>query len=399
MKRMSIFLFIITVLLSSCIKQKEKNDQQISRVAHTTTDTSSVIYSATFVKGNVAWSVDESSWNRVENKMALSYGCFIETGKKSATTLLGSIGDVVQMSEQAKVRLTIEELQKQGESASLALRGIRLLRGKVKFDVKSGGRFTVETPTAKVEVKGTVFIVDVDSTGKTDVIVIEGVVNVIPLKDTSHVTVLLRGNVLRNADNVDARIDSCTAQDTVMFSDEPASVSDAQVSKDDGFAVSGENNTTAVNNDDTRKRLNPTPGYHSKATQQEGTAAAERINREKNITLQKIESEKAAFEAKKDSIETEHAVMKAAEEKKPELAREEAQSKLDKERSVSESEIDAERAKVKARFDNEKNTDQAHNKAMQQLQKERSSTTQQQESIGTSRADDAFDELKKRKGM
>ena len=41
----------------------------------------------------------------------------------------------------------------------------------------------VETPSARIDVKGTIFVVNVDSTGKTDVAVIEGVVNVVPLKD------------------------------------------------------------------------------------------------------------------------------------------------------------------------------------------------------------------------
>lgn len=405
MKYLIVIPIIMAVLVSSCIKQKEKKDQDVSTITNYTLDTSNVTYTATFVKGNVAWSTDESSWNRVETKKNLLYGCFIETGKKSATTLMGSIGDVVQMSEQAKVQLTIEELKKRGERSSLVLRGIRMINGKAKFNVKTGGRFTVETPTAKVEVKGTVFVVDVDSTGKTDVAVIEGVVDVIPRKDTSHVNTLLPGKVLRSAGNIESMIDSCTTKDTSMISGESAIVPDTQLSTEKGSTNLGISNPTpALNDQEAKKRLTPTPGYHGKKTQQEGLAASERISQEKQATLQKIEAEKATYEAKKDSIENAHAAMKAAEEKKPEIAREEAQEKLDNERAVSENRFDDERAKVEAKFAEEKNvgndkTDAVRKSTEKRLLKERSSIKKPQGNLGgASGTDDPFEELQRRRG-
>ena len=200
----------------------------------------------------------------------------------------------------------------------------------------------VETPSARIDVKGTIFVVDVDSTGKTDVAVIEGVVNVVPLKDPSQVNELLPGKVLRNSGNVDARIDSYTTDDTLLtYGVEP--VSDLNQSRETS-SDSGSDNTAALLNDkEVKNRLTPTPGYHGKATQKAGTEAIERINREVQRTTEKIESEKAAFEMKKDSIANAHAEIKAAEEKKPELAREEAQFRLDNERSVVGEKMDAQR--------------------------------------------------------
>lgn len=402
MKNSSLLLLMIMILLSSCIKKPEKTGQNVSAGSRTSIEKSDVTYTAAVVKGNVTWSSNDSLWNRVENKMVLLYGCFVETGKKSATMLLGSLDDVVQMSEQAKVQLTIEELRKQGERSSLALRGIRLLRGKAKFDVKSGGKFIVETPTVRVDVKGTVFIVDVDSTGKTDVAVIEGVVNVVPLKDTSHVNELLPGKVLRDAGNPDSWIDSCTTEDTTMISQQTGSPSTIQL-PGEKISTGSSGGNTVDDNDEARNRLTPTPGYHGKATQRAATEAAEKLNREEQVTSQKIEAEKAAYYQKKDSIVNAHAIIKAAEERKPDLAREEAQDKLDNERAISESKLDAERAKTEAKFTEEQNisgdkTDAARTKAEKRLQKERSSAKQPQGRLGATGADDSFDELERRKG-
>jgi hypothetical protein len=402
MKNISTFLLMFVVLLGSCVKKKEKTDESLSADKAVVTETSDVIYTAMVVKGNVSWSSDDSLWNRLETKMPLQYGSFVETGKKSATTLIGSIGDVVQMSEQAKVQLTIEELLKQGERSSLAMRGIRLLLGKARFEIKQGGKFMVETPSARIDVKGTIFVVDVDSTGKTDVAVIEGVVNVVPLKDPSQVKELLPGKVLRNSGNVDARIDSYTTDDTLLtYGVEP--VSDLNQSRETS-SDSGSDNTAALLNDkEVKNRLTPTPGYHGKATQKAGTEAIERINREVQRTTEKIESEKAAFEMKKDSIANAHAEIKAAEEKKPELAREEAQFRLDNERSVVGEKMDAQRVKTESNFDEELNasrgiSDKARMEAEKRMQMERSSVKQSDRRLGTSGSGDAFEELKRRRG-
>ena len=300
------------------------------------------------------------------------------------------------------MQLTIEELLKQGERSSLAMRGIRLLLGKARFEIKQGGKFMVETPSARIDVKGTIFVVDVDSTGKTDVAVIEGVVNVVPLKDPSQVKELLPGKVLRNSGNVDARIDSYTTDDTLLtYGVEP--VSDLNQSRETS-SDSGSDNTAALLNDkEVKNRLTPTPGYHGKATQKAGTEAIERINREVQRTTEKIESEKAAFEMKKDSIANAHSEIKAAEEKKPELAREEAQFRLDNERSVVGEKMDAQRVKTESNFDEELNasrgiSDKARMEAEKRMQMERSSVKQSDRRLGTSGSGDAFEELKRRRG-
>ncbi len=397
MKNISIALLIIVALLGSCIKKKEKTVESIYTDKKVVIEKPDIIYTAMVVKGNVSWSTDDSLWNRLETKMPLQYGSFVETGKKSATTLLGSIGDVVQMGEQAKVQLTIEELLRLGERSSLAIRGIRLLLGKVRFEIRHGGKFIVETPSARIDVKGTIFVVDVDSTGKTDVAVIEGAVNVVPLNDPSKGRELLPGKVLRNSGNVDARIDSFTTDDTLItVGAEP--VSDLNQSREI-FSGSVTDNPAAILNDkEVKKRFTPTPGYHGKTTQKAGTEAIERINREVQRTSEKIEAEKAAFETEKDSIKNAHAEIKAAEELKPELAREEAQSRLDNERSFVGGKFEAQRVKTEGKFDAERGTpDNARMEAEKKMQKERSSVKQSDKRLGTSGANDAFEELKRRR--
>ena len=79
MKNISTFLLMFVVLLGSCVK-KEKTDESLSADKAVVTETSDVIYTAMVVR-NVSWSSDDSLWNRLETKMPLQYGSFVETGK------------------------------------------------------------------------------------------------------------------------------------------------------------------------------------------------------------------------------------------------------------------------------------------------------------------------------
>lgn len=101
----------------------------------------------------------------------------IETGPRSAARL--TIGDhgVIRMGQSTRQRIDRHEVdQATGEERSV----FSVLLGKVQVALDSlfGGELTVETPSASLGVKGTVFRVLVDAVGRTVVAVLEGVVEV-----------------------------------------------------------------------------------------------------------------------------------------------------------------------------------------------------------------------------
>jgi hypothetical protein len=373
-----------TLLVCHCTDQSKRTEQQTSSTTEQQQDTknSIAIYTAAFIKGNVSWSADDNQWNRLDMQMSVSQGNYVETGKKSGATLQGSIGDIVQMGEQAKVQLSTEELQKQGERISLAMRAVRLFHGKAKFSVEKGkGTFTVETPSVRVQVKGTTFTVNVDSTGNTDVAVIEGAVNVISLKDTSNVKELKPGYVLRGSGD-NPTIETLITNDTIIPFEETIDNDSIQNSEKNSTEKNIIDKAAAIDTAAIKKRLTPTSGYHSKATEQAGIIAAQKIDQERQTVEQKMENEKSDFSDKKDAIETEHAAMKEAAEKAPDQAREKTEEKLDNERGTSDAAMDRAREEV-----------------LKKMQKERATTKSEPTMTGGSKAsDDAFDELRRRRG-
>jgi F0F1-type ATP synthase membrane subunit b/b' len=95
-----------------------------------------------------------------------------------------------------------------------------------------------------------------------------------------------------------------------------------------------------------------------------------------------MENEKSDFSDKKDAIETEHAAMKESSEKVPDQAREEAEKKLDDQRGTTDAAMD-----------------RAREETLKKMQKERSTTKSEPTMTGGSKAsDDAFDELRRRRG-
>lgn len=377
MKRLFPFPIIIVVILSLCTKQKP--DATSSATVKTTTSTAAV-YTALVVKGNVTWSADDRLWDRLEMQIPLAQGSYVETGKNSVTTLKGSIGDIVQMGELAKVQLITEELKKQGERVSLAARAVRLFRGNAKFTVEKGkGKFTVETPSARVQVKGTIFTVSVDSTGKTEVAVIEGVVDVIQLSDTSKVKELRPGEVLRG-DGENAKIERCEKRDTLLVSEETIEKSDDSDVNNEETSKTADKSSGMVDTAAIKKSLTPSARYNSKATEQAGMTAAQKIDEERKAVEQNIEEEKASFAADKEKSEQEHDAMKTAAELALDKAREEAAKKLEKER-------------------NESDVNRAREGALKKMQKERSTVNEPSKMSGGSKAsDDSFDELRRRRG-
>lgn len=373
-------ILTLAVLFSLCSKKKT---DATSSATQKIQSASAAVYTALVVKGNVAWSSDDSRWEKLEVQKSVAQGSYVETGKNSGTTLQGSIGDLVQMGEQAKVQLLTDELLQKGERVSLAVRAVRLFRGKAKFSVGKGkGKFTVETPSVRVQVKGTVFTVFVDSTGKTEVAVIEGAVDVIQLSDTSKTKELKPGEVLRGSGD-NPTIETLITNDTIVsFDEETIETEDLQQSVETNNNKIITEKTASVETAAIKKRLTPTPGYHSEATEQAGIIAAQKIAQERQAVEQNIEKQKSEFIDKKEAIETEHAAMKAAAEQVPEKAREKAAENLDNERAKSDNSMNRTREEV-----------------LKKMQKERASTNEPSKiSGGSKNSEDAFDELKRRRG-
>ena len=374
----SITFLIIWIILSMCEKMDKRNEQKTDLTKKQKDFVENVTYTPSHVNGNVAWSENDSKWNPLSTDMNLEQGTFVETGKHSDTRLVGSIGDVVIISERAKIQLITSELLKRKRSASLAVRGIQMLYGMAKFEVKKNiGQFTVETPSVKVNVKGTTFTVKVDSsTGKTVVAVIEGAVDVIPFNDTSEVYQLSPGDVLRN--NVDGNInkDTITETDTLIT----GSVS---IPKDSAVTESVKNSRSQKYPNDKssiRKKLTPDPGYHSAATEQAGIEADVSIEKERQETAEKIEKEITDYQEKKQEIETNHEKMKAEAETVPVIEREQSNTRLREEKASSNSNLNKARSESKQKFLNEKRS----------LKEKLSNSS-------SNKSDNAFDELRKKR--
>jgi hypothetical protein len=383
MKRLLLFVLLsIAAFALFCSKNEVNKETKVPAPEPTRkTETMGIMYTAVFSRGNVSWSPDDNAWNKLEQNMKLNQGCFVETGRKSCATLNGNIGDVIMMDEQVKIRLTLEELMQQGKKSSLAMRGIQLLQGLAKFDVQKGnGKFIVETPSARINVKGTIFTVNVDSTGKTDVVVIEGSVSVIPLNDTTNIFDLKLGEVLRNAGGKNIFKTICEKQDTVMrYKEEiPNRQSDNSLSDSD----SGKTESVFQKNDSIMKTsLASNPAYRGKATHKAAIEADILITKERETIGNKIEKEKITFDENKNDAEAVHAEKKAAAEQKQEHDRLEAENRVDGELDRSNAKIEKVRAEEELK-----------------MEKERSSNIKEQLMNKEDKAEDAFDELQKRRG-
>ena len=166
----------LALIFTACHQKKSGTGAAPAQTIPQVTDYS---YIVSVFRSNVSWSPDNEQWRPVAQGQVIGRGAYVETGLASAATLAGSLGDIVMMGERAKARLLVEELEKH-TGASLAVRGVTLLKGVARFAVaKHQGGFVVETPSAFVRVKGTEFAVAYDEkNGTTDVVVREGEVDV-----------------------------------------------------------------------------------------------------------------------------------------------------------------------------------------------------------------------------
>lgn len=177
----SIVAMALLLLGISCGRKHE--GEKIGTAAQT--------YTVTSYRNNASWSPDDSVWKPLIPELQISSGSWVETGSKSFAVLNGDIGDVVMLGERAKVCLSMESLLQ--HTGNPLQRGVRLLKGIAHFNIKKGeSTFLVETPSAKITVKGTSFLVSYsEDENSTDVQVESGEVEVMEIKDSNATHIMM----------------------------------------------------------------------------------------------------------------------------------------------------------------------------------------------------------------
>jgi hypothetical protein len=194
-----LFLLVICLVLLSCSGKKEEGPSRKAgngpKIINDSTvvPQSSLQYHLLNFRNNVTWSSNDSAWESVHKGLLLDAGSMIETGRRSMALLEGSLGDMVMMGERSKVKLTIKELSKYAPSGNLILRGLSLLNGSIALNIKKlAGGFIIETPSARLKVKGTNFTVSFnEKTKKTNLKVLEGTVAILDPKNSESPDILI----------------------------------------------------------------------------------------------------------------------------------------------------------------------------------------------------------------
>lgn len=350
LKNLICFGIALCLLLFAC----EKKKQEINKVAVSgSIKTIDYSYTVSAFKRNVSWSANDETWQPVTAGLGIAKGGFVETGEASAATLNGTLGDIVMLGERAKVELLIEKLEKQADGSSLVMRGVSLIKGTVRFTIAKGiGAFIVQTPSARVRVKGTDFIVSYDEkSGSTDVRVREGAVDVDDKKESRKTYSLSKGQTLVGAGTALPVQRDMTPKEKAVFED---------------FVSSGQSVQTTTPKETPeaiRSRLN---------TESNAVSGKETNTGQANNTQAALDNERTSSQHKIDSVQTDYQNKAQAEKDTFANRTTVAQAVVDSTKSAAQSALEAERAKFKA-------------------------TTGSLKSHSGGTADDAFDELEKRK--
>ncbi|MGB7567108.1 MAG: FecR family protein [Chitinivibrionales bacterium] len=311
-------------------------------------------YIVSTFKRNVNWSSNDETWQPVTTGLGIAKGSFVETGEVSAAGLNGTLGDIVMLGEKAKVQLLIEKLEKQADGSSLALRGVSLLKGMARFTVTKGiGSFVVETPSARVKVKGTDFVVTIDEKfGGTDVSVREGLVDVEDKKKTRKTFSLSKGQTLLGAGTAKPMQRAMTTKENDVFKT-------LQLSESNQGAMPSETKETP---EEIKQRLNnQSKGISGKETQMEHTKSQAALENERAVSQHKIDTIRAGYHAATQADKDTFSARKAK-----------AVQTIDSTKNAAQSALDAEREKFK-------------------------DATAGVKSSSSQSSDDAFDELHNRK--
>lgn len=347
----------VGVFCIGCEKKKIETEQV---VVPETTKTIDYTYNVSAFKRNVTWSADNEAWQPVSVGLGIAKGGHVETGEASAATLNGTLGDIVMLGERAKVELLIEKLEKQSNGSSLAMRGVSLLKGSVRFTiVKNIGTFIVQTPSTIVKVKGTDFVVTYDEkSGATDVRVREGAVDVDDKKSSQKTYSLYKGQALLGVGAVQPILRPMTNTDQAMFEKFDIPV------QTDTIVMRGMQSPSVPKEtpEEIRSRLNAESNAASGTeTNAKRINAQSALDNERITSQQKIDSMKIDYQANAKAEKDTFAYRKAV-----------AQAVVDSTKSEAQSALDAERARFNAAAGSLK-------------------------SQSSTKSDDAFDELKRRK--
>ena len=372
-------LFGIAAIFSlnlMCDKQ-QKSEQTQQSVSSTMPDVKvaandSYSYRVSVFRRNASWSKDDLNYASVSNGLVIDKGAWTETGELSSMTLQGTLGDVVMMGERAKVRLLVDELLDKSSGKTLVMRGLQLARGVARFSIhKDPAGFMVQTPSAIVKVKGTQFVVSCDEkTGKTDVLVQEGVVEVQDKNHPENVVILTAGESIAAVGGESAPVKKrmAKADYTVFrqFDSDSEQIATTLDTTDHSSQVTREK----FEKENARKSsplISAARANAQEALDNERLKSTETIDSVRENYSEAVAQEKQNFEKYKDS-----------EKEKVTNTRESSNAALEKERTSYQSKVDT----LGAGLDAER---QKYRKATE------SSTTQ-------SNSSDAFDELRKRRG-
>jgi len=283
-------------------------------------------YTVASYRNNASWSPDDSLWRPLSPELRISSGSWVETGSKSFAVLNGDIGDVVMLGERAKVCLSLQSLL--NHTGNPIQRGVRLLKGIAHFNVeKSNSTFLVETPSAKIKVKGTSFLVSYsEEENSTDVHVENGEVEVVEIADANEgQTLTLSANEAGSGfgtENISKR--NFDQQDSTLSIEFKEMLREMQERKmSDG---------PARQPDEIKKNLEHEMLQRSTSIDS-NTASANAPEGTRNTGMNALQQEKQNYQQEKQVILEDHEEYK--EEKKAELEaeRDKARANLDDERS------------------------------------------------------------------
>jgi len=313
-------------------------------------------YMVSACKRNVSWSATDEQWQTIQQGQTIQKGSWIETGRASAATLTGSLGDVVMLGEQAKIQLLVETLKTGSNGVD---RGVALVKGMAQFAVAKGrGGFIVETPSAHIKVKGTKFTVSYDSAhGITDVRVQEGIVDVQDSKTPEKTYTITANRALIGIGEPTPVEREITRSDSSVLKEfeQTEAVPDAEPARE-------ASESPAVDKEKIKEHLNQeSNAITGQQTQAERIRAQNALDNERNRSQHAMDSIRAGYH---QAAKTERDTFAAHKET--------AAKRLDSTRSAGQAALDAERAK--------------YNKAANKTP-----------GAGSSASDDAFDELHKRK--
>ncbi|MCK5683112.1 FecR domain-containing protein [bacterium] len=143
-------------------------------------DVSHIIGEAELKRGNI------DLWTKIKKHEPIKVNDMLRTGNSTKVTVKYADGAILKIKSNTQVEFK--------------LNGLRMRFGKTWYKiVKKGSGFEVQTPTMLAGIRGTVFDVDVDYTGKSRLRVMEGTVAVTGQENTVFVKAGTYTEVLKNS--------------------------------------------------------------------------------------------------------------------------------------------------------------------------------------------------------